>query len=133
MGGLYADRGGGGADGKWRDGVTLLSAYRPSPLSLSLPLSPSFWCSHFEFLSSSLSTRSQLLTWWKLQHAVPSHSRLSLNHFLPPVFSLEGTQLELKSDSIPGNLSSGARKKRRQSSVSYIPLLLSMYGETWRH
>lgn len=32
-------------------------------------LSRSFCCPHFEFLSSSISTRLQLLIWWKLQHS----------------------------------------------------------------
>lgn len=34
----------------------------------SVPTGP-LCCSHFEFLSSSRSTRLQLLTWWKLQHS----------------------------------------------------------------
>ena len=112
---MHAGWGSGRADGKWRDWATLLSAYRPS-----LPLS----CSHFEFLSSLLSTRHQLLTWWKLQHSTNPLTDSHWTIFSPFVLFLigggrRGIHVDLKLDSIPGESSFWARRKGDESCAHY--------------
>lgn len=78
-GGGYAERGGGRADGKWRDWVTLLGAYRPS-LSLILSSSPARSLPGF---SSSHGGNSNTRT---------NHSWLT--HFLPIfAFSFESNPI----------------------------------------
>lgn len=52
----------GNGESEWR--CSVLGAFRPVLFFF-------FSCSHFEFLSSLLSSRLQLLTWWKLQHPHP--------------------------------------------------------------